>query len=294
MADFNINLQHSLDPIPEEKQSMIDNAFEDTMNRSCIETHSLDPIQNRGPSFYSTYEDYSCKEMEILQTTKLGECHFEVPDETYFDNFDQLLIDDKKLEQEVRLGAGSVKHRKKDTPARPNDKSFSKPKAKYTSRVDVVNKGVLRMIKTFYQELLFEHFPEYKTKRLCRVNKHRLFDDVKSLLNLFPNKQETEEKIGECLFSALRPNDSHLVTKDIEFQKEVKCYFDCISKYSHKRLKDVFQTKFGKIIFGLVLNEDTLVQQLIDTNPAASKHKRAYLEAFERFKKGFGLTSETT
>ena len=293
MADFRINVQYSLDPIKEENQSVLDTHFEESMNRSCFDSYSLDPLRNKGPSFYSTYEDYSCKEMEILQTTKLGECHFEVPDETYFEQVDQLLINDKKLEQEVRLGAGSAKNCKKDTPpANESDRMFCKPKAKYTGRVDVVNKGVLRMIKAFYQDLLFKHFPEYKAKRLCRVNKLKLFNDVKTLLKLFPNSHESEEKIGECFFAALRPNDAHLISKDIEFQKEVQCYFDCISKYSHKRLRDVFKTKFGKTIFSLVLNEDTLLQQLIETNPTATKHKNAYLEAFERFKKGFGLTEE--
>lgn len=145
------------------------------------------------------------------------------------------------------------------------------------------------MTKSFYQDLLFEHFPDYKTKRLCRVNKSRLLGDLCTIARSFPNTSLHHTKVGEYMFCALRPNDANFVTTDTKLIEEVKSYFECISKYSHRRLNSVFQTNFGQIIFELIVSHDNYLNKLLDSNTLAKKNRSVYEKGLKRFQKGFKL-----
>lgn len=289
MEDIRIPMTMSYDPLKDDLNSSIAYDFEETMNRSCFDANTMYNSGNTMTNVFTSLEAVSTREVGNQQPSKLGECAFEVPDDDFFENFDQLLINDQQLKEEIDAGAPCAKSREKDTALESTNKGFNKPQAKYTARVDVVNKGILRMVKTFYQDLLFEHFPEYKSKRLCRVNKERLLGDVLALLKAFPNKSAENDKLGEYVFAALRPNDVSFINKDVNFQKDVKVYFDCISKYSHKRLREVFKTNFGKIIFELIVSKPGIFGKLLDSNPLVQKNRKAYEEGLERFKKGFNL-----
>lgn len=282
-------LSFYIDPLKEELHSITGCDLEDTMHRSCYEANTAPNSGNGASSVLTSLEVVSPRAMNNPQLSNFGECTFEAPDEEYFDNFDQLLIDDKQVKEEMGVSLSSEKIEVKDTKNPANHKTFFKPKAKYTTRVDVVNKGLLRMIKSFYLDLLYEHYPEYKNKRLCRVNKSKLLEDIMTLLNCFPQRKQEDSQLGVYIFCALRPNDCSHVTSDKAVEDEVKTYFDCISKYSHKRLRNIFKTTFAKSIFELILSNDRLFDSLLETNKFSKKNKSAYEEGLLRFKKGFNL-----
>ena len=288
MDDFRIPQQVYYDPLKEDFNCSLACDLDDTINRSSFEANSNYNSGSWMTNVFNSLEVVSTKELNP-QTSKLGDWAFAVPDDSFFENFDQFLINDHQFEKENNASSNGTQKGDVDTIPSPTNTAFSKPKSKYTSRVDVVNKGILRMVKSFYQDLLFEHFPTYKTKRLCRVNKARLLGDVVSLVKLFEIKSPDAKKLGEYMFWALRPSDVAYVSQDPKLHKEVKLYFNCISKYSHKSLQEVFETSFGRIIFELVVKNEGLIERLFGSNSLVKKNRAAYNEGLERFKKGFNL-----
>lgn len=113
--------------------------------------------------------------------------------------------------------------------------------------------------------------------------------DISSLLSKFPTKNHENLKLSEYIFLALRPNDSKFISADEILKKEVDLYFSCISKYSHKKLKEVFKTTFARSIFELIMSSEGLFENLIDENQISKNNKRAYKEGLARFKKGLDL-----
>lgn len=288
MDDFRIPQQVCYNPLKEDFSWSFGYDLDDTMNRSSFEANSIYNSGSGMTNVFTSLEVVSTKELNP-QTSKLGDWTFAVPDDDFFENFDQFLINDNQFEKENNADSSGAQKRDLDTVSSPTNTAFSKPKTKYTSRVDVVNKGILRMVKSFFQDLLFKHFPTYKTKRLCRVNKARLLGDVSSLVKLFKNKSHDAKKLGEYMFCALRPSDVAYVSQDPKLHKEVKLYFNCISKYSHKRLQEVFRTSFGRIIFELIVKNEGLLDRLFESNSLVKKNRAAYDEGLERFMKGFNL-----
>lgn len=149
------------------------------------------------------------------------------------------------------------------------------------------------MIKSYYLQKLYQLYPSYKTKRLCRVNKSQLLGDINSLLITLNSKSENLSKLGEVIFCALRPSDAHCITKDEELLEEVKMYFDCIAKYSHKRLTKVYSGTFGKTLFESIYSEDIAFEHLLNSEKLSNKNKAAYEEGFKRFLKGFGISERS-
>lgn len=289
MAELRTPLPVIYDPLYEEMWSTLYYEFEESINPSWNETIAMPCLGNRTTNVFSSLEAVSTKDLCSLHPSNLGEYAFEAPDDAFFENIDQFLINDEQIRKEVDASVALPKLDKKDTPSISTNKTFTKPTSKYTDRVDVVNKGILRMIKSFYQDLLFDYFPDYKTKRLCRVNKSKLFGDINGMIKKFTNINLKDNILGEQVFCALRPNDVSFITPDVNFQKEVKAYFDCISKYSHKRLREVFKTTFGKTIFKLIAEKEGAFEMLLNSNPIVKKNKSAYVEGVKRFSKGFGL-----
>jgi hypothetical protein len=282
-------LSFYIDPLKEEMHSITGCDFDDTMYKSCYEANTNHNSGNGASSILTSLEVVSPRAVNNPQSSNFGECTFEAPDEEYFDNFEQLLIDDKQVTEEMGIHLSSEKTEVKDTKDSTASKTFFKPKAKYTTRVDVVNKGLLRMVKSFYLDLLYEQYPEYKSKRLCRVNKSHLLDDIMNLLNCFPQRKQEDSQLGVYIFCALRPSDCCHVTTDKVLHDEVKTYFDCISKYSHKRLQEIFKTTFAKSIFELILTNEGLFDSLLETNKLSKRNKSAYEKGLLRFKHGFNL-----
>lgn len=122
------------------------------------------------------------------------------------------------------------------------------------------------------------------------MNKSQLLGDINSLLITSSSSSVNLAKLGEIIFWALRPSDACFITKDKEFLEEVKMYFDCIAKYSHKRLMKVYSGTFGKTLFESIYSEDTTFEHLLSSHKLSNKNKNAYEEGFKRFQKGFGIS----
>lgn len=166
---------------------------------------------------------------------KLSEPGLNIQDDLAFSGFDHLLLNKPDENSSGVPAAESHTSWKLDISGISEEvKNEAGRRDKYSSRADVINKGILRMVKSFYQDLLFKSFPKYKTKRLWRVNKDKLLSDIRSLLKFFQNRTHWDSKLSEYIFFALRPNDVSFVTCDEEIQKDVQVYFDWIAKYTHK------------------------------------------------------------
>ena len=147
------------------------------------------------------------------------------------------------------------------------------------------------MVKSYYLQQLYNLFPCYKTKRLCRVNKSQLLGDINLLLINSQTNSENLEKLGEIIFCALRPGDACFITTDNKLIEEVQTYFDCIAKYSHKKLMRVYAGSFGKSLFKSIFSEDPSFEKLLNSHKPSNKNRPAYEEGFKRFQKGFELSS---
>ena len=287
MEDFNITNNSNYKVARDEFHISINDEFEETMWRSCYGSYTnfnwYDPVQNT----WSPTKNYFSMNVDKQQEILVGESNFERPNSGYFENFNSLQNLGDPVSQENSASLNQIVDLSLNQEAQ---NKFKKPKSKYTSRVDVVNKSILRMIKFYYLQLLYKHFPKYKSKRICRVNKSQLLGDINSILTNFGNDCVSNSKLGEYVFWALRPSDALFVTKDKIILDEVKAYFDCIAKYSYKKLKEMYSSKFGKSIFEFIYVKDKTFKNLLESQKLVNKNRGAYEDGFKRFVKGFGIS----
>jgi hypothetical protein len=285
MEDFNITDNTSYNVARNEFFISVNDEFEDKMWRSCYGSYTnfnwYAPAQNTWSPTKNEFSMNVDKQQEIL----VGELNFERPNSCYFEYSDSLKNLGDLAFQENSASLNQI------VDPSTNQEALNKfKKSKYTSRVDVVNKSILRMIKFYYLQLLYKHFPKYKSKRICRVNKLQLVGDINSILTNFDNNCVSYKKLGEYVFWALRPNDALFVTKDKIILDEVKAYFDCIAKYSYKKLKEMHSSTFGKSIFEFIFLKDKTFKNLLESQKLVNKNKDAYEDGFKRFVKGFGIS----
>lgn len=152
-------------------------------------------------------------------------------------------------------------------------------KVELAERKDVVNRAILRGIKKYFLEAFLKVFQDYKTKRICRVHKASLLNDVR----LFCEKSHTKDDLVKAIFCMIRPNSISFVSESAEYIEEVNSFLNCIQKYSHTKLNTVIGTKFAKILFQYIFENSERTQEFIDMNPCMMKHPEAYRQGIERF-----------
>jgi hypothetical protein len=153
--------------------SVID--LEDTMPRSNSKSYYMGQLEDLESSIQASLENTSPTWNSRPQISRLEKSSLEQEIEIF--NSDQLILEDPVAQDglEVKLTTQSdiaidsiinTKYQKQNESSEYALEPVSKPKARYISRPDVVNKGILRMAKTYFQDLLYEHCPDYKKKRL--------------------------------------------------------------------------------------------------------------------------------
>lgn len=154
----------------------------------------------------------------------------------------------------------------------------SKPKilkvkeANLAERKDVVNRSILRGIKKYFLESFLEEFPDYVTKRICRVFKPALFEDVQKYCKIYTN----DPYIAEAIFCLLRPNSIDFIANNKELMEEAKAYLDCVQKYSHSKLNGMLSSRFMKEIFSFIFNDEAKTQQFLKINNQMLKYPDTY------------------
>lgn len=235
--------------------------------------------------------DFGLSEREDFESIKLSEPILNEPHAGLFKQYEHLITNEGNFEEIKNFSAKSQTTNDKDIHTsnladltEESSLIFGKGN-KYWKRKDVVHKGILRMIKGFFLDLLLKTFPEYQKKRLWRVNKSKLLNNIKS----FPILQGEDSKLSEYIFITIRPTDMKFIKLNKEVKEEALIFFECISKYSHAKLETLFKSDFVKSIFGLIAKNDEYFQTLIDNSSYAKENRYVYYEELKYFKSRFGL-----
>lgn len=146
-------------------------------------------------------------------------------------------------------------------------------------RKDVVNRSILRGIKKYFLCAFLESFPEYKNKRICRVHKPTLLNDVK----VFCGKNDDQDYLVKAVFCMIRPNSIDFVSESDCFTNEVNAFINCIQKYAHNKLESVTRGRFAKVLFEYIFEDSVKTKEFLDMNPLMHKHPEAYKSGIERF-----------
>lgn len=158
-ADYEINIFDSIE-LPDFDQNLVENQFE--FCSANFEQYQYDILSNANKD-----------------DSKLGTINkLQLDDDVIFPlDIDQPL---EALKTPAVLKGTTTKKNVEES----KEEKESKPKiakvkeANLAERKDVVNRSILRGIKKYFLESFLEDFPDYKTKRICRVFKPSLFEDV--------------------------------------------------------------------------------------------------------------------
>lgn len=165
-------------------------------------------------------------------------------------------------------------------------------KTNLSERKDVVNRAILRGIKKYFMNFLLEGKPEYQNKRICRVNKEKLIEDIKDLVG----KSASEaDYLSKCMFSIVRPNSIDFVFKfDSELQ-EVTQFINSIQKYSHSKLSGLYTSRFFTAIFKVIYggqDRQERIEKFFKVNPLMLKYKDSYVDGLNKINEGIEEASQ--
>lgn len=152
-------------------------------------------------------------------------------------------------------------------------------------RPDVVNRGILRGIKKYYIHLLNKHCPEYKTKRLWRVETSKLISNLESFLLSDP-RRNSKFSLAQFVFCLLRSKDISIISESGDLEQQWKNFFDCINKYSHAKLEAIFGSEFTKELVLFITEDPERQSEFFEINPLMNRNLKAYEEGMARFTKG--------
>ena len=159
-------------------------------------------------------------------------------------------------------------------------------------RVDVLNKTVIRSLKKYYTQLFEAQNSNYEQE----TSDVKMFEELTHnfTLNLFKflhNELNQEGILFEDILFTIRMLIQPEITKKTSKTREQRFlmndYYDCIYKYSHKRLlklckNSTFTYLFTKFISLGLFREQVMNDQTLMQNPVA------YLEAGEKMLQLFG------
>lgn len=157
MEYLNITKQTSYESVKDEFYTLVENEFEDTLWRSYHSWNEQHNFSSPLKNICKNTDAYSSKVFENLQKSFIGEAASKVQWDSYFENFDSLLGQDDSLanySDDLTTKRSAEPEVKNSWLTKTVNTTFQKPSDVYTGRVDVVNKSILRMIKSLGNKIL--------------------------------------------------------------------------------------------------------------------------------------------
>jgi len=158
-------------------------------------------------------------------------------------------------------------------------------------RVDVLNKTIIRSLKRYYTQLFESQYPSFEQEHHNVAN----FEELTSTFtfNLFSSLLDDCKQNGvsldDVMFAVrmlIQPDATKKVNKTREQRFLMNNYYDCIYKYSHKRLLKLCQNSTISYLFLNFINSGIFHEQVM-SDPTMMKSPATYLEAGESMKKLF-------
>ncbi|CAI2376931.1 unnamed protein product [Moneuplotes crassus] len=128
---------------------------------------------------------------------------------------------------------------------------------KRSSRPDIENRKVLRLVKKLFNQLFLYHNDKLKNKRLTNVCSSKTLDALK-LLALVYMPETPSKEMGEFLFKFLNIHSSDICHLESEAAQDGLKAFECTHKYNRWNFKLLIKSKyFRHIIVSYMKLRDT-------------------------------------
>lgn len=148
----------------------------------------------------------------------------------------------------------------------------------------MVNRAILRGFKKYFLSILHQKYPEYVKQRICRVNKDKLYENIRSILE---SNSGSTDYLAKCFFALIRPNSVNFVFKDTCEVAVVTQFTNTIQKYSHLKMSELLNNKFFDVLFSFMFSTSYVDKhhQFFQSNPLMLKNYNVYTATIRNIRK---------
>lgn len=189
----------------------------------------------------------------------------------------------RRCKKEVATVSKNVRKR---TKLLSSGESSSKDIVDLATRRDVVNKTILRVLRRYLTQKLKECTPVDSDGK--QNKKEKFFMNVKNLATDMFGKNHPNFKILHFYIASII-DYKYLTTQDIEHSgvknEDLTTFYDCLYKYSHTRLVNLFSVQPLGEIYNYFYNEAK--DRILDSETSLSKNKSLYKKVMKEFEQIF-------
>lgn len=178
------------------------------------------------------------------------------------------------------------KNIRKRTKLLSSGESSSKDIIDLATRRDVVNKTILRVLRRYLTQKLKECTPVETDGK--QNKREKFFMNVKNLATEMFGKNHANFKILHFYIASII-DYKYLTVQDVESSgvesEELTTFYDCLYKYSHTRLVNLFSVQPLGEIYNYFYNEAK--DRILDSETSLSKNKSLYKKVMKEFEQIF-------